>query len=120
MRYSKQREVVLAVLRSTRCHPDAEWVYAESRKILPNISLGTVYRNLGDLVEAGEAITVETEDKRTRYDGFVNPHAHIVCEGCGKVADVELKPIVAETGWTTTRQKSVFYGRCPDCGKACS
>lgn len=46
MKYSKQREALLTLLRSTRSHPSADWLYENLRKEFPNISLGTVYRNL--------------------------------------------------------------------------
>ena len=52
----KQREVILSVLRGTDTHPTADWVYQEVRKELPNISLGTIYRNLRILVESGQAL----------------------------------------------------------------
>lgn len=56
MKYSKQREALLTLLRSTRSHPSADWLYENLRKEFPNISLGTVYRNLAQLAENGDIL----------------------------------------------------------------
>ena len=58
MRKSQQREAVYSVIKSTTSHPDAYWVYEKAREIIPDISLGTVYRNLGQLAESGDLITI--------------------------------------------------------------
>ena len=49
MRYSRQREVIMNVIHSTSTHPTADWVYKKTQQFIPNISLGTVYRNLKQL-----------------------------------------------------------------------
>lgn len=95
MNYSLQRETVLNVLRGTKSHPTAEWVYAETRKILPSISLATVYRNLNKLVESGEIIRIEGAFEKDRYDADTEPHAHIVCEKCGAVRDCRIPSDIA-------------------------
>ena len=46
LKYSRQRESIKNYLDTHRIHPTAETVYADMRKDFPNISLGTVYRNL--------------------------------------------------------------------------
>lgn len=96
MNYSLQRERILDVLRGTKSHPTAEWVYAETRKTLPNISLATVYRNLNRLAERGEIIKIEGAFLKDRYDADVTPHAHIVCEKCGAVRDCPIPEDLAE------------------------
>ena len=48
-RSTKQRAAILEILRKSGFHPTAEAIYREARKVLPNISLGTVYRNLNFL-----------------------------------------------------------------------
>lgn len=58
MKYSKQREALLTLLRSTRSHPSADWLYENLRKEFPNISLGTVYRNLAQLAENGDILKI--------------------------------------------------------------
>ncbi len=88
-RYSKQRETILQVVRSTLVHPNADWIYKETRKQIPNISLGTVYRNLTQLVESGQILKLK-DDALVRYDGNIDHHDHFRCTSCGKWYDVQL------------------------------
>ena len=119
MRKSHQRDEILAYLRSERAHRSASEVYDAVRKKIPNISLGTVYRNLGQLVEMGEIITVETEDKFVYYDGYIKPHTHFVCRGCSMIFDFEYpvtnpEPITSQ-GFVIERERTVYYGLCHKC-----
>lgn len=88
--FSRQRNTILEVLRSTDTHPTADWVYEECRKKMPNISLGTVYRNLNLLVEMGEAIKVKGAFEKDRFDGCVARHGHMVCSECGAITDINI------------------------------
>jgi len=88
-RYSKQRDTILQVVRSTKVHPTADWIYKETRKIIPNVSLGTVYRNLNQLVENGHILKLK-DDTMVRYDGNIHQHDHFRCAVCGKWFDIEL------------------------------
>ena len=88
-RYSKQRETILQVIQSTLVHPNADWVYKETRKQIPNISLGTVYRNLNQLVESGRILKLKDE-AMVRYDGNTGQHDHFRCSVCGKWYDVKM------------------------------
>lgn len=88
-RYSKQRDTILQVVRSTVVHPNADWIYKETRKIIPNISLGTVYRNLSQLVENGNLLKLK-DDAQVRYDGNIDHHDHFRCSNCGKWYDVNI------------------------------
>ena len=72
MKYSKQREALLTLLRSTRSHPSADWLYENLRKEFPNISLGTVYRNLAQLAENGDILKISTSANKEHFDGFVH------------------------------------------------
>jgi len=89
LRYSKQRETILQVIRSTIVHPTADWVYNETRKNIPNISLGTVYRNLSQLVESGQILKLK-DDAMIRYDGNTGHHDHFRCSSCGTWYDIEV------------------------------
>ena len=71
MRETKQKTAILEFLRSKRQHHSAIQIYDAVREKIPNISLGTVYRNLGALIESGEIISVETNDKCVFYDGWM-------------------------------------------------
>ncbi|WP_294517504.1 Fur family transcriptional regulator [Atopobium minutum] len=89
MRTSKQREAIRTYMRDRHDHPTADQVYVAVRKEFPNISLGTVYRNLMQLVEMGELIQVETGDTVSRFDCLTTQHSHFRCTSCGKVFDLE-------------------------------
>ncbi len=87
MRYSRQREALLEVLCSTKTHPDAEWLYQELRKDDPHISLGTVYRNLRQLTQAGEILELNYGNI-SHFDGDITPHYHLQCLRCKRIFDV--------------------------------
>lgn len=124
-RYSKQRETVLQILRETKRHPTAGAIYAQARKILPNISLGTVYRNLSQLSHEGEILSFQTQDGSEHYDACAAPHPHLCCKECGEIMDLEI-PFIGEF----VRQSAahiqaeihdhhiLFYGICSDCRKS--
>jgi len=122
MRYSRQREAVLFVVRNTTCHPTADTVYAQVRKYIPGISLGTVYRNLRLLVEAGELRVLEGPGGVSRYDGCTDGHYHFRCDVCGQVLDID-EPIdmdlddrvAARTGLQIRCHSLEFRGVCTEC-----
>ena len=122
-RMTRQRRAVMEVLRSTRSHPDAAWIYQEVKKRVPSISLGTVYRTLDALVKEGKVIALHTGGA-TRYDAFTHPHAHLVCTACGRVEDLELElPHLLEKAQAqnpAVRLDAVrltFEGLCADCAQ---
>ena len=119
MRYSPQRDTVYDILKGTKSHPDAEWVYAECQKRIPNISLGTVYRNLKTLAACGLIETLETERQVVHYDADISEHAHFICQQCGRIIDIfdfgSLKSQLEAEGYEVDSQKMLFYGICRDC-----
>jgi Fe2+ or Zn2+ uptake regulation protein len=119
MRKTHQREEILAFLRSKRAHFNAVEIYDAVRSEIPNISLGTVYRNLGKLVEDGEIITVETDNRSIYYDGYVAPHTHFVCKKCGMIYDFEEEEqnfrSIKDQGFVIEKHRTVLYGECADC-----
>ncbi len=119
MRYSKQRELITEIIKGRKDHPTADMIYTSARELEPNISLGTVYRNLKLLADEGVIITLETEDKRLHYDGDISRHSHFICSKCGKIIDL-FKPAktpneLVELGLTVTGEKCIYYGYCPKC-----
>jgi Fe2+ or Zn2+ uptake regulation protein len=90
LRHSRQRDVVLAVVRSTMDHPAADWVFREARRRLPGIGLGTVYRNLKQLAAAGLIREIHSGGHPARFDGNTGRHYHIRCLGCGRVNDLPM------------------------------
>ena len=94
-RYSKQRELILDNLKSRYDHPTAEMVYMDVKKILPRISLGTVYRNLNSLSE-DKTILCFTLDGKDHFDGNSSPHLHLHCRICGSIEDKKMDDSFAE------------------------
>ena len=123
-RHSTRRDVVLKVLKETTCHPTANWIYEQARKQIPNISLGTVYRNISQLLENGDIIAIDTRDGTVHYDACVTDHAHFYCTDCKRVSDIFLdntlsinKQAEEKSGCKVNRQCILFYGYCKDCLK---
>jgi Fur family peroxide stress response transcriptional regulator len=122
MRKTRQKTAILEVLRGTTSHPTADWIYKEVRKKIPNISLGTIYRNLRQLCRSGEILELELCGNYSRFDARNDNHYHFRCERCGQVFDVD-EPINPEIDKTTARRTGFrinyhrleFYGLCLDC-----
>lgn len=86
--YSKQREIILEVIRKNRIHPTAEEIYAKVVEEHPKISKSTVYRNINILVEQGLIQKIAMTSGPDRYDDDLQKsHYHAICEKCGKVFD---------------------------------
>ena len=122
VKYSKQRELIRENLLSRYDHPTADDVYASVKLILPNISLGTVYRNLAQLAENGDILKISTSANKEHFDGFVHRHFHFVCNKCDKIYDVdldgmdEIKNQAAEKLNADIEDYSlIFYGICENC-----
>ena len=123
-KYSRQREVILNLLRGTRSHPDAQWIYERARRALPRLSLGTVYRNLRLMDENGSIIRLAWGGPQERYDGDVQPHDHVICDRCGIIVDLDdcldkslIDHAARASGMLITGHKLDFHGLCAACQK---
>ncbi len=128
LKYSRQREAIKEFLSGRKDHPTADGVYTEVRKEFPNISLGTVYRNLTLLADLGEIARVNVGDGVDHFDPNTKMHYHFICRACGCVQDLDIDNIVninemananfdGEIGGNVT----YFYGICGKCKrKQCS
>lgn len=121
-RNSKQRQKILGLLKSTKHHPTATWIYEKLKPEFPSLSLGNVYRNLKILVELGCIQELKFGSTFDRYDGDVNPHYHFVCEHCGQIKDVNIrhngdlnKLVEEETDYKVHNHRLEFYGKCNVC-----
>lgn len=121
-KYSKQREEIKKTVMANRIHPTADEVYTIVRKENPQISLGTVYRNLNALSESGVIQKISVGDGYDRFDGDVSQHYHVLCTECGKIFDARIEiaqdlnwEILAQTGVEVSSQNFVFKGICNDC-----
>ena len=123
IRYSKKREAILEVIRGTHVHPTAEWVYQTLKPAHPDLSLGTVYRNLGFFMEQGTIKSVGVVNGQERYDGDVSPHSHFICKGCGGVYDLPQPKALERLDQTVSQQygfavencELTFHGLCGQC-----
>lgn len=122
VKYSRQRESIKAYLAATNEHPTADMVYMNVKRLHPNISLGTVYRNLNFLVSQKEAAKLTFGDGLEHYDGNMKPHYHFVCQSCKRVSDLWMPPlehinVLAGAGFDgmVEGHSVIFYGKCAGC-----
>lgn len=121
---SRQRSLILGILRSAKCHPTADSIYQEAREQMPNISLGTVYRNLNLLRDEGKIQELCFGRGVNRYDGDLRDHYHVRCVACGRVEDVpHISPRASSaeieklTMYKIHSHRLEFSGICPECQK---
>ena len=123
IKYSRQREAIRNFLMTRRDHPTADVVYSSVRDEFPNISLGTVYRNLTLLADRGEISRLRLGDGADHFDADTSPHYHFVCTDCGKVIDLDLESIRSMDvlngqdvdGNLIAGNVTYFYGTCGAC-----
>ena len=126
LKYSKQREYIKSFLKTRKDHPTADVVYMNVRETYPNISLGTVYRNLQLLTSLGEIRKVDVGDGVDHFDADTSIHFHFICRNCGAVLDLNLqhtdnsmmKDASEDFDGEIDGQITYFYGLCGDCRKA--
>lgn len=122
-RYSKKRAAILAAIRGTDCHPSAEWVYQALKPSHPDLSLGTVYRNLVFFQERGDIRSVGVVKGQERFDGITTPHSHFICRHCGAVMDLSRTELASridrdvseQYGLMVEHHELTFHGLCPTC-----
>ncbi|MBN1488952.1 MAG: transcriptional repressor [Phycisphaerae bacterium] len=121
---TEQRRVILEELRKVRSHPTADKIYTRVRRRMPRISLGTVYRTLDLLAAQGMIRKIESAGTRRRFDGTVEPHYHIRCLECGRIADLppgEMPGLEAhfrnQTDYDVVGHTLELLGTCPACRK---
>lgn len=121
-RMTRQRRLVLDELKRLKNHPSADYLFGVVRQKMPNISLGTVYRNLDVLVNTGLALRLDLAGGQCRYDGDISPHYHIRCVICGELDDLPQDavagidhPRVLESNYAVMGWRMEFDGVCPVC-----
>ena len=131
-RSSKKRDAILELVRSTNIHPKAEWIYEQLKPRFPDLSLGTVYRNIKLLTNSGLLNSVGVINGEERFDGEIHFHSHAACTRCGVVMDLPEKTvpsaILPETlpsaalpltvsDFFLEIHNVVYYGICNACSK---
>lgn len=121
-KYSKQREALFALLRSTNSHPTAAWLYNTLRKDFPHISQGTVYRNLNILADQKRIKVINVNGAFAHFDADMSVHNHVICSCCGRVDDVVMpsdehcdQAAATASGYRIDSHRFDFFGLCPDC-----
>lgn len=122
-KHSRKRSAILECLRNTTCHPTADWIYNQLKPSIPDLSLGTVYRNLAAFKRDGVVGSVGTVDGLERFDGRTDLHSHFICSCCGSVTDVEDARLPAKLlrrpcdtlGAQVEGYRLNFYGYCQTC-----
>ncbi|MCF7805748.1 MAG: transcriptional repressor [Candidatus Marinimicrobia bacterium] len=121
-RYSRQRAAILEVVKSASNHPTAEMVYEQVRESIPNISLGTVYRNLRVLTEEEKIREVVFDDNIKRYEDYMEQHYHCICTECGKIQDIPgasdsvIQAIQTNIpDFDISSHRLELYGTCDEC-----
>lgn len=88
-KHSKKRDAILECVRSTKEHPTADWVYSQLKPSIPDLSLGTVYRNLASFKREGVISSVGVVDGMERFDFNTASHAHFICTHCNAIIDID-------------------------------
>lgn len=124
LKYSRQRESIKEFLMSRNDHPTADMVYENMKLIYPNISLGTVYRNLSLLADIGEIQKLSSFGGADRFDGRTEPHCHFMCTECNRVIDLHnnnvshfLRQVGNDFDGQITGCSVRFFGICEECMK---
>ncbi len=124
-RYSKKRESIIECMKNTKTHPSADWVYGQLKSEYPDLSLGTVYRNINELQKEGIVCSVATVNNKERFDARTDPHTHVICSRCGKIVDVDgidvpetiLADAQSKTDFAISYSRLQLVGICADCLK---
>ena len=122
-KHFRKRDAILACVRATDVHPSADWVYAQIKPRFPDISLGTVYRNLALFKNQGLIASLGTVNGIERFDGNTEPHVHFICTRCDAVKDLPQLQVpqdlcsqaAAETGGQVNTCCLSFTGLCNRC-----
>lgn len=119
---TKQREVVLQVIRDAREHLTANEVFSAAKEILPSISFATVYNSLRYLKEVGHIAEIQFGNGASRFDRMTHRHDHAICTRCGKLVDIEMEHpkelITRAAKYSKFKPESLEFtlrGICPDC-----
>ena len=122
-KHFKKRDAILTCLQQTTSHPSAETLFAMLKPQIPDLSMGTVYRNLNLFKQQGLATSVATVKGVERFDGNTDPHVHFICSNCDAVIDLmqmQVPTSLARTaadccGGQVDASQLSFTGLCQNC-----
>ena len=121
---TKQREVVLQVIRDAESHLTANEVFVNAKQLLPSISFATVYNSLRFLKDAGHIAEIQFGNGASRFDRMTSRHDHAICTACGKLVDIEMEHpaelVQLAAKYSNFKPESLEFtlrGLCSDCTK---
>ena len=123
MKFSRQRELTISEVLNSDEHLTADAIYERLKKENPNLSLGTVYRNLTQLSDKGMIGKVSIPGDPVRFDGNLSNHSHLICGSCGKIIDIDEKLFnldfskLQEEGIQVIGTDILLRGICSECSK---
>ncbi|MCH5297491.1 MAG: transcriptional repressor [Ruminococcus sp.] len=122
--FSSKRNAIYNTICSTLTHPSAKWVYEKLKPEIPDLSLGTVYRNIALFKNEGKVNVICSINGEERIDADTKPHPHFACNVCGKISDVKDSNTaysenreLENAGYTVESRYVIYYGLCPECSK---
>lgn len=120
-RNTRQRQMVLDLVRAHADHPTADLIFLEVRALDNKISRSTVYRNLNLLASGGDILHVKVPSA-DRFDRRLEFHDHLLCTRCGALCDAPLRyqaeldrTLAEQTGYAVSRHRTIYEGICPSC-----
>jgi len=124
LKITPQRLAIIEVLvEQGNLHPGARLVYEEAKKKKRSLSLSTAYATLNELSRHGIIKTLQFDRMENRYDGNLEEHINLICEGCKKILDykvpfaVDQREVAKKTGFSITDTRLEYYGYCKECRK---
>jgi Fur family peroxide stress response transcriptional regulator len=118
-----QRREIIRLLSHSKSHPGAMEILRKVRKVVPRISMSTVYYTLDMLKKEGLIRELEYYDMDNRYEINVSDHINLVCTRCRKITDFTgnvpsfSKAVEKETGFKPASMRFEYYGICRNCAK---
>ncbi|MCP9067162.1 MULTISPECIES: Fur family transcriptional regulator [Streptococcus] len=124
IRITYTRRAVLSYLVASHEHPSAEKIYRDLLPQFPSMSLATVYNNIKVLIDEGVVSEIKVRNDTTTYFDFMgHDHLNVVCEKCGRIADVDIEvpdlreEAASQSGYQITKTQMTVYGICSECQK---
>ncbi len=119
-RNTKQKEMILDIVKCSHTHPSAEEVYRQVHEKIPSVSLSTVYRNLQEMADSSLIDRIVGEDGITRFDGKCDHHYHFICNSCHKIIDLDIAydgniNQMIDKDLKVDSHEIVFKGLCDKC-----
>lgn len=122
--FSSKRNAIYEAVCSTDTHPSARWVYETLKPDIPDLSIGTVYRNIALFKNEGKVQVICNVNGEERIDGNTKPHPHFVCNNCGGVFDVGHSSIysdhtkeLSDIGFVVENKYIIYHGKCAECAR---